>query len=280
MTKYIDLSKTIKEQYPRLHKKLPRLVLWLLEKIICQKQLNYMINKYIEFDGVAFTDRMIEELNLKLEINGRENLPDNARCFFTANHHFGILDGMLLGNIVGTKYGRFMGIANDAFNHIPQLKSSVTVVNVYGKSAKSQIIELDKIYKSDLPIDHFPAGEVARRYKGKIQDKEWQKSFISKAITEKRDIVPIFFDGKNSMLFYNINSIRRFLGIKANIELMLLPSEMLKKRNKKVRVFIGKPIPYTMLDNGVSHQILAEKLKQHVYSLGENPQKIFNTTGN
>jgi putative hemolysin len=275
MIKYIDLPKTIKEQHPKLYKKLPRFVLWLIEKIICQKELNRMINKYIDDDGVAFTHSMIKELNLELEIIGRENLPENGRCFFTANHHFGILDGMLLGNIVGTKYGRFMGIANDSFSLIPQLKSSVTYVNVYGKSAKSQILELDKIYKSDLPIDHFPSGEVARRYKGKIQDREWQKSFISKAISEKRDIVPICFVGRNSRLFYNIHSIRKFFGIKANIELMLLPSEMLKKRNKFIKIIIGKPIPWSVLDNGASHQSLAEKLRCHLYSLAENPDKTF-----
>jgi putative hemolysin len=276
MIKHIDLSKTIKEQYPRLYKKLPRIVLWLIEKIICQKRLNQIINKYINDNGVAFTDRMIEELNLTLEISGNENLPENGRCFFVANHHFGILDGMLLANIVGHKYGRFMGISNDAFNLIPQLHSMITSVNVYGKSAKNQIIELDKIYKSDVPINHFPAGEVSRRNKGKVEDKEWQKSFISKAISEKRDIVPIFFYGRNSLLFYNVHSIRKFFGIKGNIELMLLPSELLKKKNKKIKVVIGKPIPYSLLDNGITHQIIAEKLRLHLYSLKNNPDKQFN----
>jgi len=275
MTKHIDLSKSIKEQYPKLYKKIPRFVLWILEKIIVQKELNRMINKYIEHDGVAFTHKMIEELNLDLEILGRENLPENRRCFFAANHHFGILDGMLLGNVVGSKYGLFMGIANDAFLSIPQLKSSVTVVNVYGKSAKNQIMELDKLYKSDLPINHFPAGEVARKYQGKVQDKEWQKSFITKAITEKRDIVPILFVGKNSKLFYNVHSIRKFLGLKANIELMLLPSKLVKKRNARIKIVIGKPVLFSTIDSGKSHQVIAEKLRKHLYSLNENPEKEF-----
>ena len=103
MEKYINLSKTLKEQHPALYKKMPRFVIKILELIIMQKAMNKAINKYIEHNGVAFTERMIEELKLKLEIEGKENLPENGRCFFVANHLYGILDGMVLGNILGNK---------------------------------------------------------------------------------------------------------------------------------------------------------------------------------
>jgi putative hemolysin len=143
----------------------------------------------------------------------------------------------------------------------------VTSVNVYGKSAKNQIVELDKIYKSDVPINHFPAGEVSRKYNGNVEDKEWHKSFISKAISEKRDVVPVFFHGGNSKLFYLIHSLRKKLKIEANIELILLPREMFKKKNKTIKVSVGKPIPYKKLENETSHNELAKKIKDHLYSL-------------
>ncbi|NJO88319.1 MAG: glycerol acyltransferase [Chloroflexia bacterium] len=271
MRKYIDLTKIVKEEHPALYKKLPRFVLRLIELIIRQKAMNKIINKYIEHNGVAFTDRMVEELNLKLDIEGLENLPENGRCFFVANHLYGILDGMILANIVGNKYGRFMSITNDAFNLIPQIDEMVTSVNVYGRSAKNQIVELDKIYKSDVPINHFPAGEVSRKYNGKVEDKEWHKSFISKAISEKRDIVPIFFHGGNSKLFYSVHSLRRKLKIEANIELILLPREMFKKKNKTIKVTIGKPISYQLLESNSSHSDMARLVREHLYSLKNNP---------
>lgn len=274
MKKYINLSKILKEQHPALYKKLPGFVLKLLELIIMQKAMNKAINKYIDHNGVAFTERMIEELNLKLEIEGLEYLPSNGRCFFVANHLYGILDGMILGNIVGKKYGSFMGISNDAFKLIPQLESTVTSVNVYGKSAKDQILKLEEVYKSDVPINHFPAGEVSRKYNGKIEDKEWHKSFITRAITVKRDIVPVYFHGKNSRLFYAVHTIRTLLKIKANIELILLPSEMFKKKNKIIKVTIGKPIPYTSLEGNLAHNEIAERIRQYLYKLKDNPNEI------
>ncbi len=272
MKKYINLSKILKEQHPALHKKMPGFVIKLLELIIMQKGMNKAINKYIEYDGVAFTGKMIEELNLKIEIEGKENLPENGKCFFVANHLYGILDGMVLGNIIGSKYGSFMGISNDAFQLIPQLESSTTSVNVYGKSAKEQILKLEEIYKSNVPINHFPAGEVSRKYNGKVEDKEWHKSFITKAISEKRDIVPVLFHGRNSWLFYAVHSLRKKLKIDANIELILLPSEMFKKKNKTIKVTIGKPISYMQLENGAAHNELAKQIKSHLYSLKYSPE--------
>lgn len=273
--KYVDLQKIIKENQPAVYKKVPKFVFKILEFIIRQKALNKVIHKLIEYEGVEYTQKMTEELNIDLTVHGKENLPENGRCFFCANHPFGVVDGMLLGNIVGSKYGTFMGISNDAFNLIPQLKNNITSVNVYGKSAKKQIETLEKVYKSDLPIDHFPAGEVSRNYKKKVEDKKWEKSFIRKAIDEKRDIVPILFDGKNSWLFYAIFSFRKFFKIKANIELVLLPNEMFNKRNKKISVYIGKPIPHASLDNGTSHAKIAAMIREHLYELKNDYNKEF-----
>lgn len=271
MEKYIDLSKTVKEEHPALYKKMPKWALKLSERIIMQKSLNRCIHNLRDCDAVGFTDGMLEQLNITLDIIGKDNLPENGRCFFAANHIFGILDGNILANIVGNKYGRFMAITNDGFNFVPQIKGMVTSVNVYGKSAKKQIMELDKIYKSDVPINHFPAGEVSRKYNGKIEDKAWHKSFITKAITEKRDIVPIFFHGRNSWFFYFMHSLRTFLGIKANIELVLLPRQMFKQRNKTLKVTIGKPIPWEELKKASSHNEAAKKVRAHLYTLKDNP---------
>ncbi|MFN8257441.1 MAG: 1-acyl-sn-glycerol-3-phosphate acyltransferase [Bacteroidales bacterium] len=274
MIQFINLSEILREQYPELAKKLPNWVVFIIKKIIKQDKMNFYINKYKNEIGVDFTSKMISELNLKIEIEGIENLPESGRCIFVANHVFGILDGMILGNIVGKKYGSFIGIGNDAFLLIPQLASTVTSVNVYGKCDRKQLVELDKIYKSDIPINDFPAGEVSRVYKGKIQDCEWRKTFVSKAITEKREIVPVFFHGRNSILFYLVFRLRKALGIKANIELMLLPGEFFRKRNASIKITIGKSVHYSRLDGKLNHLKTALRIRNLVYSLKDNPDSL------
>ena len=205
---------------------------------------------------------------MNLEIEGRDNLPENGKCFFVANHPFGIIDGLILTYIVSGKYGTLKAIGNDVFMYIPHLRPLIAQVNVFGKTPKDTVLELEKLYHSDTPITHFPAGEVSRRYNGKVQDAEWAKSFIKKSVESHRDIVPFYFHGKNSGLFNGLFMFRRFLGIKTNFELVLLPLEMFKKRNKTIKVKIGNPIPYSTFENTMKPHEWAQDIKQQVYNMG------------
>ncbi|MEN8156129.1 MAG: 1-acyl-sn-glycerol-3-phosphate acyltransferase [Bacteroidota bacterium] len=268
--KHIDLAKIIQEGNSKVLKRLPRFVVRLVAKIIKQDELNYILNKYSDYTGAEFHPKIIEEFNLKLEIEGEENLPENGKCFFVANHPFGIIDGLILTLTVSQKYGTLKAIANDSFMFVPQLRPFIAAVKVYGKSPKEYLNAIEKTYHSNEPITHFPAGLVSRLVKGKVRDLPWKKSFISKAVSSKRDIVPFHFHGRNSNLFYAIFLFRKLFGIKMVIELMLLPHEMFKKRDKTIRVTIGKPISCEMFDKSISKFEWAQKVRSHVYALGTN----------
>lgn len=267
--KYIDIEKISRESEKGVLKKMPRFIIRLITKIIKQDEMNRILAKYSDYSGINFLPKIIDEFNLKLEIDGKENLPENGKCFFAANHPFGIIDGLIITLTVSEKYGVLKAIGNDAFIFLPQLRPLIAAVNVFGRSSKEYVKALNDLYNSELPITHFPAGEVSRRYKGKIQDTDWQKSFITKSLSCKRDIVPVYFSGRNSRLFYFINIIRRMLGIKLDIELLLLPYEMFRKRNKTIKLTIGKPISYKMFDKTLTHKEWAQKVRSVVYNLAK-----------
>lgn len=262
--KYIDIDTQIRESGSAFFKKIPNWVISILRKIIRQKEINYYLNKYEGYEGIDFLNAMLTDFNIDLQLQGEENLPETGKCLFVANHPFGVVDGLILTRIVCSKYKDFKSIGNDAFLLVPNLKPHIINVNVYGKSSREEILKLNEIYDSDMPITHFPAGEVSRIYHGKISDCDWQKSFIGKSFSCKRDIVPIHFSGRNSVLFYSIFILRRMFGIKLNIELMLLPREMLKKRNKTIRVKILKPIPWQIMEKVQQHS-MAQKVKNYLY---------------
>ena len=280
--KHIDLAKTIRERDSRLLKSLPPFVVRLLIRIIKQEEINSIINKYAEYPAVEFLPKVIEEFKLQLDIEGKENLPENGKCFFVANHPFGILDGLILTYTVSQKYGSLKAIANDSFAFVPQLRPFVAAVNVFGRSSREYLNAINETYNSNEPITHFPAGIVSRLVKGKVRDLPWQKSFIAKAVTSQRDIVPFYFYGRNSRLFYAIFIFRRIFGIKTVIELMLLPREIFKKKHTTVKVTIGKPISYETFDKSRSNFEWAQKVRSHVYSLGNekpgNAASDFNVT--
>jgi hypothetical protein len=61
-------------------------------------------------------------------------------------------------------------------------------------------------------------------------------------------IVPTFIDAKNSNRFYNLANIRKWLGIKANIEMFFLPDEMFRQNGKTIEITFGKPIEAKDID--------------------------------
>jgi len=264
--KYINIENIVKNSNSKLLKRLPNFIIKIIGKIIKQDEINEILSEFKEYEGVLFLEKVIEKLNLNVEIEGVENLPENKKVIFVANHPFGILDGLLITSIVGKKYGVLKAIGNDAFMHIPQLKPLIVNVSVFNKSPREYYIELNKIYASNIPITHFPAGFVSRIRKWKIRDKKWEKSFIKKAISNQRNVIPIRFYGKNSNLFYTIFLLRKILHIKTNIELILLPRELFKKQNRTIKIKIMKPISYKSFDKSKSHLEWAEKIKSQVYN--------------
>ncbi len=272
---YIDIASIIRRSDSKVLRKLPGFVISLLKKIIREKEMNRILEKYQDTEGYSFLEKIIEEFNIKLDIRGKENLPETSRCIFVANHPFGVADGLIITHTVSGKYGSLKAIGNDAFMFVPPLRPFIFAVNVFGINTKERIAALDELYASTTAITHFPAGEVSRKYNGRIQDCAWQKSFVSKAILHKRDIVPIHFVGRNSRLFYAVSSIRKFFGIKLTLELILLPHEMFNKKNKTILVIIGKPVAYEILDKSLTHQQWADKIREFTYSLANDSEKLF-----
>jgi putative hemolysin len=274
--KYINIAAIIEEINPRKLKPLPGFIIKWIEKIIRQEEMNRILTKYSDFQGLDILTKIIEELNIKIEVEGEVNLPENSKCFFLSNHPFGLIDGLVLTKIVGDKYHDLKSIGNEAFMYVPHLRPFIAAVNVFGKNSKAYINALEKIYDSDVPITHFPSGEVSRLYGGKIQDCPWHKSFITKAVSHKRDIVPFYVYGRNSRFFYFMSFVRRVLGIKSNIELIMLPREMFRKKNKTIRIKIGQLIPYQKFDKSFTHWEWADKMRKHVYDLQGNPVNKIN----
>ncbi len=267
--KPIDVEEIIKTENSGILKKMPRFAVNIVKKIIHQDDLNRVMLKYPNEIGPDFLKAVLKEFEITLDIKGLENLPEHKKCFFAANHPFGVIDGLILTYIVSSKYGGLKAIANEAFMYVPQLHPFIIKINVFDGSSKEYLMALEKTYNQDIAITHFPAGIVSRKIKGVVQDGAWQKSFIKKAISSQRDIVPIYFHGQNSKLFYRVSSIRNFLRIKTNVELILFPREMLRKRGETIKVTIGEPIPYTKFDKSHTHVEWAQKVRDLVYNLSK-----------
>jgi len=273
--KLIDIDKIIYEKNPRLYKKLPRFVIRYIKKTIHQDILNYFIQKNISSTGNQFLENSFTTFEVSSVIINKENLPEKNNYIFVANHPIGSFDGLHIINILHKKYGKVKAVVNDILLNIKSLNEFFVGVNKHGTTPREQIAQLNDIFNSDYPFFFFPSGMVSRKTKGKIIDGDWKKTFITRSIKHQRDIIPIFIEGKLSKKFYRIANIRKFLGIKANLEMFYLVDESIKQKGKTIKIIIGKPISFSKFDKSKSHFEWAQEVKKHVYKIGKGIESEF-----
>lgn len=265
----IDIESVLKEKAKKHYNKIPKFAINYLKKVIHQEDLNGILRRNKDVQGVEFMQRVVkDEFNITLETSGMENIPEDGRFVFASNHPLGGLDGICLSAVLGEHYdGKIKYLVNDILMHLKNLESIFVPVNKFGTQAKQSAIAINEAYESDNQVITFPAGLVSRKTDGTIKDLEWMKSFVAKAIEYKRDIIPVHFNAKNSNFFYNFANIRKSLGLKFNIELIYLPSEMFKSKNQTFHITFGEPIKWTSLDKSKSYNEWAKTIKDIVYDL-------------
>jgi putative hemolysin len=247
---------------------LPKFVMNYLKKIVHQDEVNEILTTYgHEYRGLPFNRKVLEHLNINYTIVNSDNLPPReGRYIFASNHPLGGLDGIVLIDLIGEYYGEVKFIVNDLLMYLTPLRDVFAPVNKHGRQSTDYVKIIDELYCSDKQVLYFPAGLCSRKIKNEIVDLEWKKSFVVKAIKYKRDVVPMFFDGRNSNFFYNLANIRKSLGIKANIEMLYLSDEMFRQKNTRFTIKIGKSIPYQDLQEmGVKKSI--DYVRNRIYEL-------------
>jgi putative hemolysin len=266
----VDVDAVFRKKGKRIYPFIPKFIIRYLERVVHQEEINEALPNYKDFYGLAFVEKILtEKFTVDIELIHPENQPGPGRYIIASNHPLGGLDGMALLHVVGQKRPDLKFVANDILMELKNMQSLFVAVDKHGRNSKEYVATLDALYSSDAVVLIFPAGLVSRRQKGGISDLEWKKSFITKAVQYQRDIIPVHIDGRNSDFFYNLAMWRKRLGIKANLEMLYLPDEMFRQREKHMRITFGRPIPHTVFTKELSHRQWAQKVKEHVYGLPE-----------
>ena len=263
----IDVRGVLKSKNPALAKAIPSFVINYLKRIIHQDDINDILKNHGHLKDADFIKAALGTLGIEYRVYGKENIPSAGRYIFVSNHPLGGLDGLVFMNELSKYFPDIKFPVNDILMNIENLSGIFMPVNKHGAQGKEAIRHLEEAYASDCQILYFPAGLCSRKKRGVIRDLLWHKSFVSKAVQHKRDIVPAYFSGRNSSFFYNLANLRKLLGIKANIEMLYLPDEMFSQKGKKISLAFGKPIPWQTFDHTKTPSEWAEWVKSRSYEL-------------
>ena len=267
----IDIDEILRSKAGPKAKRIPRFIVAWLKRRLHQDQVNDFLRIIGDKEGVPWLKGCLDFLDTKLEINGLENLPSDAdgrRFTFVSNHPLGGQDGVALGYVLGTHYdGRIKYLVNDLLMFLPGLAPLCIPINKTGKQSRQFPAMVEAGFSGDDHILMFPAGLCSRRRHGVIRDLPWNKTFITKSVQHQRDVVPIYFSGRNSNKFYTIANLCKMLGLKFNLAMLYLVDELFKNQHKTFEVHIGRPIPWQTFDRSRTATQWAAYVQDIVYQL-------------
>lgn len=274
----IDLDEVLRQRLPRLSRFIPRFAVEWMKRTICQDELNRILDENAGLEGADFARGALKSLGITVEPQFEERLPspENRRVLYVSNHPLGGLDGMALIDYVQRRHGgNVYFVVNDLLSAVKPLEKVFLPVNKFGKQTREAVKAVDEAFAGNDPVIMFPAGLVSRLrrvpYMGKkrklVSDLPWNKMFVNKAHHYKRDIIPIFFSGKNSKKFYRMANLRRRLGIKFNFEMIYLPGEMVRMADTSLTISFGVPLSWEMLTPGRDAAGCAASVRASVYHI-------------
>lgn len=274
----VDIEAILKSKNPKLLKVLPGFALRYIKRILHQDESNKSFELHRNKKGLGYVEGIISEFKINIDIQGLENIPSNGRFVFASNHPLGGLESMVFMSAISKKHKNLKFLVNDILMAVTNLKDIFLPINKHGAQARESAKLIDEMYASDNQILVYPAGLVSRKNNGIVKDLAWQKSFVSKAKTFNRDIIPVYIDAKNSKFFYRLSSFRRKIGIKANLEMFYLIDEAFKQKGNTISIYFGKPISNEILDyKKYKPAEWADRIKSQVYLLKNDVNLEFET---
>jgi putative hemolysin len=234
-------------------------------------RLNELYIKHANKKGLPFIEAVLAELEIQYEINRDElkRVPQKGAFVIVSNHPYGGIEGLILLKEILPLRPDFKIIGNFLFHRIKPLKDYIFPVNPFEthKKEKSSIAGLKDALQhlSDgKPLLIFPAGEVSTIYIGsnEVADRKWMNpalKFIKKA---KVAVLPVHFQGSNSILFHSLGFIHPLL------RTAKIPSELFNKKNKIIKIRIGNAISVAEQNEYAEVERYGRFLRAKTYMLG------------
>ncbi len=246
-----------------------------LEAVLSIKLLNSIYSEVhaglTDFENdPAFFMKTLKVMGIHFEVNASayEHIPQEGPLLVISNHPFGGIDGVILGAMLQSVRPDAKLMGNYLLSKMKGIRGSIINVDPFERvdSARSNLKGMREALcylKSGGCIGIFPAGEVSRfHWKDRsVVDRSWNSHVVNLARRTGAKILPVFFEGRNSVLFQSAGLIH------PGLRTALLPREFTRMRNKEFHVQVGKAIDSKQLERFESKEATTEYLRLESYFL-------------
>jgi len=212
----------------------------------------------------------VEWLRLTVNYNAQQldAIPSEDPLIVIANHPYGVVDGIAVSYLTSLVRKDIKLLAHATLGRAGALRPFLIPIEFEGDSSALR----SNVESKRTAIRHlrdggalviFPAGQVstAPRVFDQAVDAPW-KLFAGKLVaTSQATVVPVFFEGQNSLLFHLVS---RF---STALREALLLRELAKRIGADVTAHIGVLTSFEELADWSDRHALVEHLRDMVYSL-------------
>ena len=178
------------------------------------------------------------------------NIPKKGPVIVVANHPHGLVDGMVLAELIGRVRTDYKILTRSLLTGIPEIEEfMIPVPFPHEDDALKKNLAMRKAAMAHLNeggvIVLFPSGAVANSetFFGPAVEKEWNP-FTAKMIQKSSaPVVPIYFQGQNSRWYQMANL------VSATLRQGLLIYEVVNALNKPQSPIVRAPIPRDEIEN-------------------------------
>ena len=233
-------------------------------------QLNEFYDGIKHRKGTDFFNSFLEELHVKYMAFEEDlaKIPKTGPFILVANHPLGAIDGILMCKILTEIRPDFKIMGNFLLQKVEPMKDYVIPVNPFDSrkdahnSTTGMRATLQHLQEGGC-VGIFPAGSVSNKNNdaNEISDLEWEIPALKLIKKAKVPVVPMYFHAKNSRAFYSLAKIH------PDLQTLMLPSEMLRKHDKPIRIRIGKPVSPKTQEEYESVKEFGDFLRKKVYMM-------------
>ncbi len=246
----------------------PRIAM--LSEVSGLNRLERFYNEIKVKPGEDFITALFAHLDLKLEVEPTdlERVPKEGGVAIVANHPYGAIDGLAMLHVMRGHRPDLKVMANFMLQQLEPLRDRFIGVNPFEELTTRSSFQGMRQARQHLAdggaLGVFPAGEVSsyRNDLDAVADPRWKTPVIKLIRHAGVPVVPLWFDGANSVVFQILGMVH------PGLRTLQLPREMLRMHGRSVRMRIGNPLTDKELAQFTSMDDLARYLRAKTYSIG------------
>jgi putative hemolysin len=203
----------------------------------------YQQNQMAGLSKDEFAQKLLDIMGI--QVLGGDSLsskiPQEGPLVIASNHPFGGIEGVILCLLLGRIRPDLKVLANQGLKLFPELQDYFIFTNpLTEKNPKNtpSIRASVRHVKQGGALLIFPAGRVSyyQNDKGRISEHSWNRVIGRLISSSGAHYIPIFISGENSPLFYRLGRIYY------RLRMLMLPRELLNKKNQKIQLSAGNPV--------------------------------------